>query len=83
LMRHWQLQDAKNRFSEVVDSAVRNGPQVVTKRGVDTVVILSVKEYQNLTRPKSSLVDFFRKSPLKGAGLDLERNKDLAREVEL
>ncbi len=82
-MRHWQLQDAKNRFSEVVDSAVRNGPQVVTKRGVDTVVILSVKEYQNLTRPKSSLVDFFRKSPLKGAGLDLERNKDLAREVEL
>ena len=82
-MRHWQLQEAKNRFSEVVDKAVRNGPQVVTKRGVETVVVMSVKEYQNLNRPKSSLVDFFKKSPLKGAGLDLERNKDLAREVEL
>ena len=81
-MRHWQLQEAKNRFSEVVDKAVRNGPQVVTKRGVDTVVVMSVKEYQNLNRPKTSLVDFFKKSPLKGARIDLERNKDFAREVE-
>lgn len=56
----WQLQDAKNRFSEVVKKALANGPQIVTKRGVETVIVLSVKEYRNLKRPKNSLVDFLR-----------------------
>ena len=32
-MEHWQLQDAKNRFSEIVNKALRDGPQVVTRRG--------------------------------------------------
>ena len=81
-MTQWQLQDAKNRFSEVVDKALRDGPQIVTRRGVKTVVILSVKDYQRLKKPKSNLVDFFRKSPLKGIKLDLERAKDFPREVE-
>ena len=53
----WQLQDAKNRFSEVVKKALVNGPQIVTKRGVETVIVLSVKEYRKLKRPKNSLVD--------------------------
>lgn len=81
-MGQWQLQEAKNKFSEVVDKALQDGPQVVTRRGVKTVVILSVKDYQKLKKPKSNLVDFFRKSPLKGINLDLERTKDYPREVE-
>jgi len=82
MMEYWQLQDAKNRFSEVVEKALRNGPQIVKKRGVDTVVIVSVEEYRRLIRPKTTLVDFFRNSPLKGVGLDLERSKELPREVD-
>lgn len=83
MIEYWQLQEAKNRFSEVVEKALRNGPQIVRKRGVDTVVIVSVEEYRKLTRPKTTLVDFFRKSPLKGVELDLKRSKDLPREVDL
>lgn len=79
----WQLQDAKNRFSEVVEKAVNTGPQIVTKRGIETVVIMSVEEYRRLTRPKTDLVEFFQNSPLKGIELDLDRNKDLSREVDL
>ena len=81
-MTQWQLQDAKNKFSEVVEKALQEGPQVVTRRGVKTVIILSVKDYQKLKKPRTNIVDFFQKSPLKGIDLDLERNKDLPREIE-
>jgi len=80
-MEHWQLQDAKNRFSEIVNKALRNGPQVVTRRGKKTVVIMSVEQYQSLVRPKINIVDFFQKSPLRGEDLDLTRKKDSARKV--
>lgn len=80
-METWQLQDAKNRFSEVVNKALRNGPQVVTRRGKKTVVILSVEQYRKLVRPKTNIVDFFQKSPLRDVDMDLTRKKDLSREV--
>jgi prevent-host-death family protein len=80
-MEHWQLQDAKNRFSEIVNKALRDGPQVVTRHGKKTVVIISVEEYQSLVRPQINIVDFFKKSPLRGEELDLTRKKDKAREV--
>lgn len=79
----WQLQDAKNRFSEVVKKALANGPQIVTKRGVETVVVLSVKEYRKLKQPKSNLVEFFKHSPLRNAHIDLARSKEPARKIEL
>ena len=48
---NWSLQDAKNSFSAVVTAAVKGSPQTVTKRGKPAVVVLSVAEYQRLTRP--------------------------------
>ena len=74
-MGNWQLQDAKNRFSEVVNKALRDGPQVVTRRGEKTVVIISVDQYQRLVKPKEDIIDFFQKSPLRGEDLDLARKK--------
>jgi antitoxin Phd len=79
----WALQDAKNRFSELVDQAVQEGPQIVTRRGKETVVVLSVQEFHKLTRAQESLVAFFRDSPLVGAALDLTRDTDTGREVDL
>jgi prevent-host-death family protein len=79
----WQLQDAKNRFSEVVKKALAGGPQIVTKRGVEKVVILSIEEYRKLKQPENGLVEFFKESPLKGEDLDFSRSKDSARKVEL
>jgi prevent-host-death family protein len=82
-MEQWQLQEAKNRFSEVVDKALHKGPQVVTRRGVETVVIMSVDEFHELTGMKTGIVDFFRKSPLRKAKLNLERNKETPRKINL
>lgn len=81
-MEKWQLQDAKNKFSEVIDKACRLGPQCITRRGVETAVVLSVHEYKKLVTPKTNLVDFFHQSPLYGIELDLERDKTCAREFE-
>lgn len=54
----WQLQEAKARFSEVVRRAQRDGPQHVSVRGRETVVILSRKDYEQLTGDQPSIVDF-------------------------
>ena len=83
MIRVWKLQDAKNRFSEVVECAMREGPQKVQRRGKDAVVIVSAAQYKKMSRPKESLVEFFAKSPLKGVKLDLTRNKDTGRVIDL
>ncbi|HKP95011.1 MAG TPA: type II toxin-antitoxin system Phd/YefM family antitoxin [Fibrobacteria bacterium] len=77
----WQLQEAKNKLSEVVDQAVKNGPQEITRHGKKTAVILSMKDYRNLLGRKGNLADFFRGSPL--GQIPFGRNKDLPRSVEL
>jgi antitoxin Phd len=79
----WQLQEAKNRFSEVVEEALHHGPQMVTRHGEETVIVLSIKDYRKLSKPKESLVEFFQNSPLRGVELDLTRSKDLPRDVDL
>ena len=81
--RKWQLQEAKNRLSRVVEQALEEGPQTITLRGKPAAVVLSVKDFEKLTRPSQSLSEFFRRSPFQGIKLDLKRSKDLARKVEL
>ncbi|MBI4558192.1 MAG: type II toxin-antitoxin system Phd/YefM family antitoxin [Candidatus Hydrogenedentes bacterium] len=81
MSKAWQLQEAKNKLSEVVEKAVQEGPQHITKRGKAVAVVLSLKNYERLSGRKESLVEFFRRSPLRG--IRLERVKDLPRKVEL
>ncbi len=82
----WQLQDAKARFSEVVKLAGSEGPQVVTCRGVETAVVLSMEDYRRLEAARPSLVDYL----IAGPKLDddtiaviNERSRDVGREIEL
>lgn len=56
MRRAWKLQDAKNSFSNLVNEAQKEGPQIVTKRGVETVKVLSMNDYRKLMKPKISLV---------------------------
>jgi antitoxin Phd len=44
----WQVQHAKARFSELLDETLKNGPQVVTRRGVETAVVISIDEWRRL-----------------------------------
>jgi len=53
-MAAWQVQDAKARFSELLDATIKNGPQVVTRRGIETAVLVPIQEWrrlQNSARP--------------------------------
>lgn len=83
MIRSWQLQDAKNKLSEVIDRAVREGPEWVTRRGVGTAVVLSKADYDRLTRPNTDLASFFRNSPLVGIELDWSRPTEGPREVDI
>ena len=62
--KKWALQDAKARFSELVDIALTKGPQVVTRRGVDTVAVISMEELQRLSKPSGpTLKDLLLNAP--------------------
>lgn len=79
-MEHvWQLQEAKNKFSEVVEKALTDGPQVITKRGVETAIVLSYIDYRKLFAGQKKLSEFFRDSPLTGVDLELTRDKSPVR----
>lgn len=83
-MKHiWQLQEAKNKFSKLVEKAQYEGPQFVTKHGKESVVILSVEEYQKIVKPKSDLFHFIQESPLSKTSIDIKRDKSISRDVEL
>jgi prevent-host-death family protein len=79
----WQLQEAKNRLSRVVEEARRGRPQTITLRGTPAAVIVSFEQYQELTRSHTPLSEFFQSSPLHDVELDLERSRDVGREVDL
>ncbi|RME24881.1 MAG: type II toxin-antitoxin system prevent-host-death family antitoxin [Deltaproteobacteria bacterium] len=83
MKRNWQLQEAKNKLSELINRAIEKGPQVITRRGVEAVVVVSVEEWRKLQMQKEGLVEFFRRSPLAGEDIVLDRSKDLPREVDL
>ncbi len=77
----WQLQDAKSKFSELVESAISKGPQFVTKRGVKSVVVISIDEFNRLKKPKEDLLSFFNSAPR--IDLVIERKKDFDRDISL
>jgi antitoxin Phd len=82
----WQVQTAKARFSEVFRRARLEGPQRITRQSREGVVMIAEEEYDRLVgrfRQPASLVEFFRKSPLVGVELDMDCDRDPARDVEL
>jgi antitoxin Phd len=51
----WQFQDAKNKLSEVVDSSINKGPQIISRRGRNTAVVISYEDYKRYVTPKRGL----------------------------
>jgi prevent-host-death family protein len=78
----WTLAIAKARFSEVVDRA-QAGPQIITRNGKPSAVIVSADEWARKTVRKGTLAEFLLTSPLRGADIDLERRRDAPRNVKL
>jgi len=82
-MKKWPLHEARNRLSELVRNAIDEGPQSITLRGDHAVVVISAQQYRELAaRSNGDLVEFFRKSPLAKATLQLARSRDTGRKVD-
>jgi prevent-host-death family protein len=79
----WPLQEAKNRFSELVDRVLKEGAQVVTRHGRKVVVVLPYEDYERLARPQGSLAEYLLHSPLAGSELVIERERSLPRDIEI
>ena len=78
----WQLQEAKQRFSELLRHARAHGPQVVTKHGEEVAVVVSIEDYRRLTEELPSFKEFLLAAPDLDA-LEIERPRVTARVVEL
>jgi prevent-host-death family protein len=78
----WQLQEAKQKFSELVRRALEDGPQVVTRHGEEVVVVVPVEEFRRLTGDKPDFKEFLMSAPDLSV-LDLGRPREMPRDVEL
>jgi prevent-host-death family protein len=87
---HWQIQDAKQRFSEMIRAVASEGPQVITRHGEDVAVIVDIGEYRRLTRPGADLASILLGGPkldddIVGvfAEIEAERKADIGRAIDL
>lgn len=78
----WQLQEAKQRFSRLVQRALDEGPQVVTRHGEEAVVVMSAREYRRLTGSGSDFKEFLMAAPDLEA-LEIQRSADTVRMIDL
>lgn len=81
-MAAWQVQTAKQRFSELVERAVTEGPQIVTKHGRETVVVIDIGEYRRLLGVPMDFKEFLMSMP-RIDDLEIERSKDVGRDIDL
>ena len=86
---HWQIQEAKQRFSEMIRAATSEGPQVITRHGEDVAVVVDIGEYRRLTRPTADLADILLGGPKLEDGaadvfaeIEAERKADFGRAVD-
>jgi len=76
----WQLAEAKNRLSEVVNRALEEGPQRITRRG-DVVVVISESDYERAVGKKPKFYEYLSSANLEG--LQLERDSSSLRDIDL
>jgi prevent-host-death family protein len=81
----WQVQEAKQRFSEVLRAAESGEPQIVTKHGEEVAVVIDIAEYRRLRGESMTFMEFLRAEPVADGDVDAEteRAPDLPREVDL
>ena len=82
-MHKWQLHEAKNKLSNLIESAMHGSPQCITRRGMDAVVVIGIKEYQKMRQSKKGLKSMLMQQGPKFEDFELTRVNNPAREVEL
>jgi prevent-host-death family protein len=79
----WTVAEAKAKFSEIINRAMSEGPQTITRKGRTAAVVVGAEEWQRKTRRVGNLAEFFAASPLRGSGLKIRRLKQRARKIRL
>ncbi len=79
---HWQVQEAKQRFSELLRAVETGEPQIVTKHGEEIAVVIDIAGYHQLRGETMSFMDYLRGEPTVD-DLPIERSTDLPRDVDL
>jgi prevent-host-death family protein len=77
----WQLQEAKQRFSELIRSVEAEGPQFVTRHGKEVAVVVSIAEYRHLREGGRNFKEFLQSAP--DVNLEISRSAWPARSVDL
>ena len=80
---NWTVAEAKAKFSEIIERAVSEGPQTITKRGRTTAVVVAAEEWERKTKRAGNLAEFFAASPLRGSNLKVRRFKAQPRKISL
>ena len=75
----WELDEAGNHLEQIIDTAETIGPQAILKNGVETAVVLSVRDYRRLKMRGQSQTEFLRDSTLAGTDLDIRRDRSPGR----
>ena len=79
----WTVAKAKSKFSEIIERAISEGPQTITRRGRTAAVVVGAEEWQRKTKRSGNLAEFFAGSPLRGSGLKVRRSKSQPRKISL
>ena len=79
----WSVADAKARLSELLDRAITDGPQAITRRGREIAVVVSVEEWHKKSSRSGSLAEFLAASPLRDSQIEIERADTPVRDVAL
>jgi prevent-host-death family protein len=77
----WQVQEAKQRFSELLRAAASEGPQIVTRHGHEIAVVIEVSEFRRLRGDTADFKDYLRSGP-EFDDLELVRSDELPRDIE-
>jgi len=80
---NWTVAEAKARFSEIIERALAEGPQTITRRGRTTAIVVGAEEWERKTKRAGNLAEFFAASPLRESGLTIRRCKTPPREIDL
>jgi prevent-host-death family protein len=79
----WTVAEAKAKFSEIIERAMSEGPQTITRSGRTAAVVVGAEEWQRKTTRVGNLAEFFAGSPLRESGLKIRRLKQRPRKINL
>ena len=81
--QNWTVAEAKAKFSEIIDRAMSEGPQTITRKGRTAAVVVGAEEWQRKTMRAGNLAEFFAGSPLRGSNLRVRRLRARPRKIRL